>query len=112
MRIRPFAALAAPALAAALAGCAAAPFDYRPVSDTPAGPGLFTGDKGKFTLSSAATGGSTGAAAASPEPSGERELEEFRRWKESGKDGADYREFQEWREWKEFRAWKERARPR
>lgn len=86
-------------LSVALAGCSAAPLDYRPVSETPAGPGLFTGEKGKFTFSSVA-------------PAERRDLEEFRRQKEAGAASPDYREFQEWREWQEFRAWKERARPR
>lgn len=48
MRIRQSLYIAA--LAAALAGCAAAPFEYRSSLEIPEGPGLFSGEDGAFVL--------------------------------------------------------------
>jgi hypothetical protein len=83
------------ALAAALGGCGAAPFDYHAASDIKSGPGAFTGNDGAFVFR---PGEAKPAAASS-------EAEEFERWKRSAEGSAEYREFQDWREWRE---WKQR----
>lgn len=67
-------ALLAAAAAAILAGCAAAPFEYRAQTDIPEGPGMLTGAAGAFSL---------------------RPAESL-----PPRDSDEYREFQEWREWK------------
>jgi hypothetical protein len=88
--------LSAVALAAALAGCGAAPFDYHRADDMKPGPGMISGEKGegvwKIDL-----GRTTPAAAASSE------AEEFERWKRSAAGTDEYREFQDWREWREWK---------
>ena len=60
-------------LAAALAGCGAAPLDYHPASEIPRGPGLFTGAGGELVMRMDA---------------------------KAAPDSEEYREFQEWRKWK------------
>jgi hypothetical protein len=87
--------LAAVTLAAALAGCGAAPFDYHPAGDIRPGPGLFTGEKGAFVF--------TPAKPAPVAASSESEAQEFERWKRSAEGSAEYREFQDWREWREWK---------
>lgn len=88
--------LLAVALAAALAGCGAAPFDYHRADDMKSGPGMITGEKGegvwKIDL-----GRTAPAAASSGEP------EEFERWKRSAAGTDEYREFQDWREWRDWK---------
>ena len=81
------------ALAAALGGCGAAPFDYHAADDIKQGPGLFTGSEGAFVFR---PGQAKPAAASS-------EAEEFERWKGSAEGSAEYREFQDWREWREWK---------
>ena len=71
--MKPFAALA---LAAALAGCGAAPLEYHSQNEIPLGPGMFSGNAD--------------------------ERADFERWKKE-RDEAEYREFQEWREWRRQR---------
>jgi hypothetical protein len=71
--------LAAGALA--LGGCGAAPYEYRPHTDIPEGPGMLTGAAGSFSL---------------------RPQEAL-----PPRDSDEYREFQEWREWKR----QQKARP-
>ena len=66
--------LLAAASVAVLGGCASAPFEYRPQTDIPEGPGMLTGAAGAFTL---------------------RPAESL-----PPRDSDEYREFQEWREWK------------
>ena len=65
------------ALAAALAGCGAAPLDYHSQSEIPLGPGMFSG------LAD--------------------ERGEFERWKKEKAGSAEYQEFLDWREWKRQR---------
>jgi hypothetical protein len=88
--------LSAVALAAALAGCGAKPFDYHRADDMKPGPGMISGEKGegvwKIDL-----GRTTPAAASSSE------AEEFERWKRSAEGTDEYREFQDWREWREWK---------
>lgn len=79
---------------AALAGCSAAPAEYRSDLELNDRPGLFTGPTGKFTLHAY---DSSRAAPAS-------EYEEFQRWRGS-RDAAEQREFEDWRAWRE---WKKR----
>lgn len=71
------------ALAAALAGCGATPFDYHSPGEIPRGPGLLSGEEGAFVLT-------LGKA-------------EFERWKRSAEGSDEYREFQDWREWREWK---------
>lgn len=66
--------LLAAAWVAVLSGCAVAPFEYRPQTDIPEGPGMLTGAAGAFSL---------------------RPAEGL-----PPRDSDEYREFQEWREWK------------
>jgi hypothetical protein len=91
------ATLLAAALAAALAGCGAKPFDYHRADDMKPGPGMLSGETGegvwKIDLS-----GKTRPAAASGS-----EAEEFERWKRSAEGTDEYREFQDWREWREWK---------
>jgi hypothetical protein len=79
--------LSAPILAAAVAGCAAAPFEYHPATEIPRGPGLFSGEGGALVL----------------RVDGAGEREEFQRQKNVGERSPEYREFQEWREWREWK---------
>jgi len=66
--------LAAAACAVLLGGCAAKPFEYRPHTDIPPGPGMLTGAAGAFSLRPAET--------------------------LAPRDADEHREFREWREWK------------
>lgn len=86
-------------LAVFLAGCSATPVDYRPASEIPEGPGMFSGEEGAFTLYS-----DENKAKASEESREYRDFLEFKRWKESAKESAEFREFQDWREWKQRQA--------
>ena len=77
------------ALAAALAGCGAVPFDYHSPGEIPQGPGLLSGEEGAFVLK-------VGKAAP-------YQLEDFQRWRGAPESSDEYREFQDWREWREWR---------
>ncbi len=98
--------------AVSLAGCAAAPFDYRSSNEIPEGPGLLSGTAGAFVYRSEAPAGgrSADAATASAEavPSTSDELAEFeafqafRRAKAARSD--EYREFRDWVEWRSLRS--------
>jgi hypothetical protein len=66
------------ALALALSGCAATPAEYRDSTEIPAGPGLFTGAAGAFSLKP-------------DEPVAPR-------------NEAEWQEFREWRAWKRQQA--------
>ena len=109
-------------------GCGGKSFDPTPPDDMKPGPGVFSGEKGEFTVyDSKATARDKEAAAASEsdsrkaEPSGSaaagaaaqsdeaREFEEFQRWKQ---DKAAFEEFQRWKqseqgsqEYREFQEW-------
>lgn len=80
------------ALAAALGGCGAAPFDYHAASEIKQGPGAFSGNEGAFVYRPG-----------QPKPAASGEAEEFERWKRSAEGSAEYREFQDWREWREWK---------
>jgi Ni/Co efflux regulator RcnB len=97
-------------LAGFLAGCGARHFEYRPASEIPEGPGMFSGKDGEFVLYSDKKEARPAAMRAPEDAQEFRDFQEFKRWKDTDRDSAEYREFQEWREWKEYRAWKERTR--
>lgn len=82
--MKSFAALV---LAAALAGCGAAPFEYHPQSEIPRGPGMLSGEQGALVLRAGEAD----------------ERRDFERWKKEKEGSAQYREFQDWREWKRRR---------
>jgi hypothetical protein len=65
------------ALAAALAGCGAAPLDYHSQNEIPRGPGMLSGVSD--------------------------ERAEFARWKKEKAGSAEYQEFLDWREWRRER---------
>lgn len=89
------ASLIAAALAAALAGCGAAPLEYHRADDMKPGPGMISGEKGEFVYR---VGGKPAPAAATG-----GEAEEFERWKRSAAGTDEYREFQDWREWRDWK---------
>lgn len=82
------------ALAAALAGCGATPFDYHSPGEIPRGPGLLSGEEGAFVLT---------LGKAAPPAAAADEAQEFERWKRSAEGSDEYREFQDWREWREWK---------
>ncbi len=113
-------------------GCAKAkPFDYHPATEIPKGPGLFTKEKGEFTIydsnkkrESAAepnqkaeksVSDQPGAAPAPEESDSFRQFQEwkkeqadfeaFQEWKNSQQGAQDYQEFQEWKRWREYKRW-------
>ncbi len=87
-------------LAVALCGCGGKYFEYQDPKDIPPGPGLFSGSEGAFTFSTDKKK-STTEVASSDEVRELEALREFRRWKASSADTAEYREFQAWWEWKQ-----------
>ena len=60
--------------AAALAGCAGAPFAYHSQREIPRGPGMLSGEEGAFVFR-------TPGAAAAPSADELREFAEWREWK-------------------------------
>lgn len=68
--MRPRHALPLALLGVALAGCAAAPVEYRSAREIPPGPGMFSGPEGAFVFRSGASAPSS-------------EYDEFIRWKRS-----------------------------
>ncbi|PWG62557.1 hypothetical protein [Sediminicurvatus halobius] len=104
------------ALAAALAGCAASPTDYRSQREVPEGPGMFSGGDGGFTVirDGRPLGGADADADADADASpGDAEFREFQRfqayqqWKETARETGEYEEFQDWLRWQEYRRWQE-----
>lgn len=107
--------------------CAKAkPFDYHPDTEIPKGPGLFTKEKGEFTIYDSkkkqveppeqqkATAQPSPEAA--PEESDsfhqfqewkkdQQDFEAFQEWKRSQEGSQDYQEFQEWKRWREYKRW-------
>lgn len=114
-------------LAAALAACAAKPFDYHSQNEIVKGPGVFTGETGAAVVRIPGTGGgsSRGGAptpravaavagsASNAVPTGAQdfhEFEAFREFRRAKSEGSpDYNEFQEWLEWKAYR---DKVRPK
>ena len=98
-------------LSAALAGCSATPFQYRPVTEIPDGPGMLTGKEGAFVMNTDRH--DEARSVASPPPASDQDeflaFQAFRRWRETNRDSREYREFREWQAWKEFQAWKKSA---
>jgi hypothetical protein len=120
------------ALAAALIlGCAQAkPYEYHPATEMPKGPGLFTGEKGEYTLYSSKKNADSdadskrpsndAAAADAREPADDAEFSEFQKWRKERQDfeafqewkrspegQAEYREFQDWQRWRDYKKWQE-----
>ena len=109
-----------------LACAKAKPFDYHSDNEIPNGPGLFTKEKGEFTIydskkkqveapeeQKVAAQPSTQVA---PEESDsfqqfqewqkdQKEFEAFQEWKRSQEGSQDYKEFQEWKRWREYKRW-------
>jgi len=100
------------AVVAVLAGCGGKTFDYRPASEIPEGPGMFSGKEGAFVFSTDKKPAEQQTVTAGGEKLDTvsfqefREYQEFQRWKAASKDSAELREFQDWREWKVYRSWK------
>jgi hypothetical protein len=90
-----FKALPQALAAAALAGCAAVPFDYHSQREIPRGPGMFSGEEGAFVLRAKEP--------RAAQPNESQDYREFQRRDEAGKETAEQREFREWREWREWR---------
>ena len=102
------------ALAAALIlGCAQAkPYEYYPATEIPKGPGLFTGEKGEYTVYSSEkkSDGETDAKRTSDDKASDeerRDFEAFQEWKRSPEGQAEYREFQDWLRWRDYKKWQE-----
>jgi hypothetical protein len=79
--MRPRLALPLALLGVALAGCTAAPAEYRSAREIPPGPGMFSGPEGAFVFRSGASAPSS-------------EYEDFIRWKRSA-DAEEQREFEQ-----------------
>jgi hypothetical protein len=114
-----------------LFGCAKPkPYDYHPGTEIPQGPGLFSKEKGEFTLYDSnkqaaspqpqATTAAAPAAAATMPPADsaefqqfqewkkeQQEFEAFQEWKKSEQGSREYEEFQEWKRWKAYSDWME-----
>lgn len=108
----PVRSLLAPAMVALLlAGCNATPTDYRSQREIPEGPGMLSGEEGRFVLFEGRRAGGGGEAA--PGPADEQAFREFQRfqeyqaWKEQARESGEYQEFREWLRWREYQRWKE-----
>lgn len=116
-----------------LLACAhAKPFDYHPGTEIPEGPGVFSKEKGSFTVydsdkskkqSSETTSdnsatGMNAAPTVAPSTEETNEFQQFKKWKEEQKayeafqqwkqspqNAAEYQEFQEWKRWKAYQEW-------
>ena len=128
---KPIALISTLALAASLLlGCAQSkPFKYHSGNEIPQGPGLFSKEKGEFTLydsnkQAAAPQPATGTAAAAPAvnapPADSKEFQQFQEWKKEQQDfeafqewkkseqgSREFEEFQEWKRWKAYSEWME-----
>ncbi len=93
-----------------LGACAGTPFQYRPPTEIPEGPGLLTGERGAFVLRGAepAPAASSAAPAAAPGPNTDfDEFDAYRNFRRAKSERSlEYREFLEWLEWKRYREWK------
>ena len=96
-----------------LAACQHKSIDYQPVSEIPAGPGLFSGEDGEFNLyydrrqteamnqkEPAVEQGTT--AQQVPSASDQQDYQSFKQWQAGQRqaDDAEYQEFKAWQEWK------------
>jgi hypothetical protein len=119
-------ALLVTVLATLLIGCAQAkPFEYRSDTEIKEGPGLFSGEKGAFTVYSSKKRADTSQKAdeegqAAPKTFEDPEFVEFQQWrkerdefkafqewKRSRRDTAEYEEFREWQRFQNFKKWQE-----
>ncbi len=120
-----------------VSGCAQPkPFKYHSGTEIPEGPGLFSKEKGEFTLYDSNKQAANPAAQQAPQPSGmatpgsapavtapptdgkefqqfqdwkkeQQEFEAFQEWKNSNQGSREYQEFQEWKRWKAYMQWME-----
>jgi hypothetical protein len=109
-------------------GCAKTkPFDYHPDTEIPQGPGVFSKEKGEFTVYDSnkkqqppaqqeQTVSATPGTAKTPEDNDsflqfqewkkdQAEFEAFQEWKRSQQGSHEYQEFQEWKRWREYKRW-------
>jgi hypothetical protein len=112
-----------------VSGCAQPkPFKYHPGTEIPEGPGLFSKEKGEFTLydsnkqAAAPQAQATGTAADPPADSEafrqfqdwkkeQKDFQAFQEWKRSSQGSREYEEFQEWKRWKTYMLWIEEQKP-
>ena len=120
-----------------LAGCNGKSFDYVNQNEIPPGPGVFSGEKGEWTVydsedskektaagpaksdsQAEQTDGALPAAAADDPEYREfkefqqwkkerQEFEAFREWKKSSQGSEEYQEFKQWQEWKAYKEWQD-----
>ncbi len=115
---------------ASITGCGGQSFDYHSDNEIPEGPGLFSKEKGQFTVYSSNSGQADGnvatteAAPAAAAAASERadfeafqqwkkeqsEFEAFQEWKQSKQGAKEYQEFLEWQRWREYRQWQEQQK--
>lgn len=117
---------------ASIAGCGGQSFNYHSGNEIPEGPGLFSKEKGEFTVyrsdsdqadgsvATTTTETAPAAAAAASERADfeafqqwkkERsEFEAFQEWKQSKQGAKEYEEFLEWQRWREYRQWQEQQK--
>lgn len=119
--------------AALLLACAnAKPYDYHPGTEIPEGPGVFSKEKGSFTIydskkskeqltettSDQSTTETNTAPAEKLSIEENEEFQQFKNWKEEQKaydafqewkqspqNAEEYQEFQEWQRWKAYQEW-------
>ena len=104
-------------LAAALAACAAKPFDYHSQNEIAKGPGVFSGETGAAVVRIPGTGGGSAptvraaaavaGSASNAVPGRAQDFDEFEAFREfrraKSERSPDYNEFQEWLDWKAYR---------
>lgn len=122
---------------AGFTGCGGQSFDYHSDNEIPEGPGLFSKEKGEFTVYSSDSGQADGSVAttesaptttetapAAEAAASERadfeafqqwkkeqsEFEAFQEWKRSKQGAKAYEEFLEWQRWREYRQWQEQQK--
>lgn len=120
-------------IASLVVGCASSkPFDYHSGNEIPKGPGVFSKEKGEFTIYSSKKKQAEAAQKASEQTTGEvtaatpenalvenaeefqkfkkwqeeqKEYEAFQQWKQSPQNAKAYEEFQQWQRWKAYQEW-------
>lgn len=103
-----------------IAGCNGKSFKYVNENEIPPGPGVFTGEKGKWTVYNSDAKKETeqkSAVAKDPETREFKQFQEwkkeqqdfqaFQEWKKSKQGAQEYREFLEWQQWKAYKQWQE-----
>jgi hypothetical protein len=120
-----------------IAGCGGQPFNYHSDNEIPEGPGVFSKEKGAFTVYSSNSGqgestvktkeaAATDTEAALPASKAasektefeafqewkqeQAEFNEFKAWKQSQDGAEEYAEFLEWKRWQEYRRWQDQKK--